>query len=140
MKRVSIIKAGFLGGLVGGAAIAVSYLGHRIISLPYIPFDILDWLARVLPGRLLAFSIDAMVAVIRALSLGPTAATAKLAEQGMALVQFAVGWVIFGAVLGFVGRRRPAPVPLLAFSGVASCSPPPWASKSRGMSGGPPRR
>jgi DMSO/TMAO reductase YedYZ molybdopterin-dependent catalytic subunit len=117
MKRVSIIKAGFLGGLVGGAAIAVSYLGHRIISLPYIPFDIFDWLARVLPGRLLAFSIDAMVAVIRALSLGPTAATAKLAEQGMALVQFAVGWVIFGAVLGFVGRRRPAPVPLLGVIG-----------------------
>lgn len=117
MKKISVIRAGFFGALVGGAAIAVSYLGHRVIALPYVPFDIFDWMARVLPGRLLAFTIDIMVAIIRKLGLGPTASTAKLAEQGLALVQFALAWVILGIILGVVGRRRPKTVPLLGIKG-----------------------
>jgi hypothetical protein len=117
MKKISVIRAGFFGALVGGAAIGLSYLGHKIISLPYIPFDIFDGMARVLPGRLLAFTIDIMVAVIRKFSLGPTAATAKLAEQGLALVQFALAWIILGIILGAVGRRRPKTAPLLGIKG-----------------------
>jgi DMSO/TMAO reductase YedYZ molybdopterin-dependent catalytic subunit len=119
MKRIGLLKAGSFGALVGGAAIAISYLGHRFIALPYIPFDIFDWLARVLPGRLLAFSIDGMVAIIRKLSLGPTASTAKLAEQGLALAQFAVAWAVFGIILGAIARRRPRPVPVLGVLGGA---------------------
>lgn len=107
-KKISLAKAGFFGALIGGAAAAVSYLGHRIITLPYIPFDIFDWLARVLPGRLLASAIDAMVAVIRGLKLGPTASTAKLAEQGLAILQFILAWVVFGVILGAAGRRPKA--------------------------------
>jgi DMSO/TMAO reductase YedYZ molybdopterin-dependent catalytic subunit len=119
MKRIGLLKAGSFGALVGGAAIAISYLGHRFIALPYIPFDIFDWLARVLPGRLLAFSIDGMVAIIRKLSLGPTASTAKLAEQGLALAQFAVAWAVFGIILAAIARRRPRPVPVLGVLGGA---------------------
>ena len=107
MKKLSMIMASALGLLVGGAAIAVTYLGHRLAALPYLPFDIFDWMARALPGRIVAASIDVMVGIIRGLRLGPTASTAKLAEQGMALVQFAVTWAVFGLVLGIAGRRRP---------------------------------
>lgn len=97
-----------LFGLLGGcAAIAVTYLGHRLAGLPYLPFDIFDWLARTLPGSLIAHTIDAMVGVIRGLRLGPTAATAKLAEQALALGQFAGAWVVFGLVLAVAGKRRP---------------------------------
>ena len=107
MKKLSMALAGALGLLVGGAAIAVTYLGHRLAGLPYLPFDIFDWMARALPGGLIAHTIDAMVGVIRGLRLGPTASTAKLAEQGMALAQFAVTWFVFGIVLASLGRRRP---------------------------------
>ena len=107
MKKLSMGLAGALGLLVGGAAIAVTYLGHRLAGLPYLPFDIFDWLARSLPGGLIARSIDAMVGVIRGLKLGPTASTAKLAEQGMALAQFAGTWFILGIVLASAAKRRP---------------------------------
>src|SRR5512136_178517 len=112
MKKLSTGLAGALGLMVGGAAIAVTYLGHCLAGLPYLPFDIFDWLARALPGGLIARSIDAMVGVIRGLRLGPTASTAKLAEQGMALVQFAVTWLVFGIVLAAAGKRRPERQPL----------------------------
>ena len=107
MKKMSTALAGALGLLVGGAVIAVTYLGHRLAGLPYLPFDIFDWMARALPGSLIAHTIDAMVGVIRGLRLGPTASTAKLAEQGLALAQFAGTWFVFGIVLAAMGRRRP---------------------------------
>src|SRR5512136_294105 len=107
MKKLSTGLAGALGLMVGGAAIAVTYLGHRLAGLPYLPFDIFDWLARTLPRGLIARTIDAMVAVIRGLRLGPTAATAKLAEQGFALAQFAGAWLVFGIVLAAAGKRKP---------------------------------
>ena len=106
MKKLGAAKAGGFGLAAGIATIALTYLGHRLAGLPYLPFDIFDWLARVLPGRLVATSIDTMVMIIRGLRLGPTASTAKLAEQGMALAQFAATWVVFGLVLGVAG---PAP-------------------------------
>jgi DMSO/TMAO reductase YedYZ molybdopterin-dependent catalytic subunit len=117
MKRMSLLKAGLLGVLTGGGTTAASYLGHRIFALPYIPFDIFDWLARILPGRLLAFTIDTMVAVIRGLRLGPTASTAKLAEQGLALFQFILAWAVFGICLGLAARRRPKAAAALGYVG-----------------------
>lgn len=119
MKKLSAIAAGALGLLIGGTAIAVTYLGHRLAGLPYLPFDVFDWMARTLPGGLIARSIDAMVGVIRGLRLGPTAATAKLAEQGMALAQFAGTWFVFGIVLAAAGKRRPERQPLYGCAGGA---------------------
>jgi DMSO/TMAO reductase YedYZ molybdopterin-dependent catalytic subunit len=119
MKKLSEILAGALGLLVGGAAIAVTYLGHHLVGLPYLPFDIFDWMARTLPGGLIARSIDAMVGVIRGLHLGPTASTAKLAEQGMALAQFAGTWFVLGIVLTVAGKRRPNRLPLYGSLGGA---------------------
>jgi DMSO/TMAO reductase YedYZ molybdopterin-dependent catalytic subunit len=108
--------AGF-GGLIGGAVVGVTYLGHFLAGLPFIPFDIFDWLARALPGGLVVRSIETMVGIIRGLRLGPTASTAKLVEQGLALVQFVVTWVVLGLVLGLLSRRRPARLPLLGSLG-----------------------
>jgi len=107
MKQRGAIRSGAFGLAAGFAAVAVTYLGHRLAALPYLPFDIFDWLARALPGRIVASSIDVMVGIIRGLHLGPTASTSKLAEQGMALAQFVVIWVVFGLILGLTGKRRP---------------------------------
>jgi len=116
-KKVGPARAAWLGCLVGGAVIGVTYLGHRIAGLPFIPFDIFDWLARVLPGRIVIFTIETMVGVIRGLHLGPTASTAKVAEQGIALVQFVVFWLVFGLILGLIGKRRPERLPLYGVLG-----------------------
>lgn len=107
MKKLTKGRAAAFGLLAGAAIAAVTYLGHRLATLPYLPFDVFDWQARTLPGGLIAHTIDAMVAVIRGLRLGPTAAAAKTAEQGFALAQFAGAWLVFGIVLAAVGKRNP---------------------------------
>jgi DMSO/TMAO reductase YedYZ molybdopterin-dependent catalytic subunit len=124
MRKISFIKAGLLGALIGGAAIGMSYIGQKAAAFPYLPFDIFEWVTRVLPGRIVAFVIDGMVTVIGKLHLGPTSSTAKLAEQGIALVQFLLTWVVFGIVLAAVARRRFKSVPLIGLVGGAFL----WAS------------
>src|SRR5690242_7240844 len=62
---------GFIGLLVASlltlALIAIFYLTWKMAGLPFVPFDVFDWMTRVLPGRVLAFGIDTMVTIIRAL-------------------------------------------------------------------------
>ena len=107
MKRTSLLIVGLLGGLTAVVLIALTYLGNQLFGFPFVPFDIFDWMARHLPGGLINFVIDTMVKVITALRLGPTASTAKLAEQTIALVQFAILGILIGLILWIIGRRRP---------------------------------
>lgn len=90
-----VVATGFLVGIMMTAMIvSCLYAAWRLAGLPFVPFDFFDWLTRLLPGRLIAFGIDSMVSVIRALGLGPTAEIAKMMEQAMGIA----GVIIIGAV------------------------------------------
>ena len=94
----------FVAGMVTAALIAISFVGWKLAGLPFVPFDVFDWLARVLPGRVIAFGIGAMVTVIRALNLGPTSETAKMAEQAMAIAGLLITGVVSSMILFTVLR------------------------------------
>ncbi|HWH68313.1 MAG TPA: molybdopterin-dependent oxidoreductase [Candidatus Sulfotelmatobacter sp.] len=85
--------------LITAALIALFYLGWQAAGLPFVPFDLFDWTTRVLPGPVIRFGIGTMVTVIGALHLGPTAATAKLAEQTMAIAGLLFTGLITGMIL-----------------------------------------
>lgn len=106
-----------LGALTSLPVMGVSYLAERLLQVPFIPFDVFDWMARVLPGQVITTTIDLMVAVIRGLNLGPTASTAKLAEQGQALGLFILTGAVLGAALGVFGRGSQNPVRLGLIAG-----------------------
>jgi DMSO/TMAO reductase YedYZ molybdopterin-dependent catalytic subunit len=94
---------------VTAALIAILYFGWTVIGLPFAPFDAFDWTTRVLPGRVIAVGIHTMVAVIRGLHLGPTATTAKAAEQAMGIIglfatELVAGTSLFGVVRALRGR------------------------------------
>ncbi|HSM57917.1 MAG TPA: molybdopterin-dependent oxidoreductase [Candidatus Sulfomarinibacteraceae bacterium] len=92
------LRTGVIVGLLTSLPlIALSYLANAVAGLPFIPFDLFDWLARVLPGGLITFGIDAMVVTLSALGLA-VSETAKLAEQMMALGII----IILGALAGLV--------------------------------------
>lgn len=78
---------------------AVLAAGERWAGLPFPPFDLFDWLARTLPGRLVTVGIDGLVAVVRGLDLGPTDQVAKLIEQLMALGLFGGLAALLGAAV-----------------------------------------
>jgi DMSO/TMAO reductase YedYZ molybdopterin-dependent catalytic subunit len=68
---------------------AIYYFGSESLGLPFVPFDIFDWLARMLPGGLVTIAIDAIVTLVRGLNLGATDETAKAIEQALAIGLFA---------------------------------------------------
>ncbi len=109
MRRPSILSGALIGGLASLPLIALSYLGARLAGLPFIAFDLFEWLSRVLPGRLVIGSIEAMVKVISFLDLGPLSSTAKLLEQAMGILSLVVVCVVIGALLALGLRRRSGP-------------------------------
>ena len=56
-------------------------------------------MTRILPGQVLAAGIGAMVTVIRALNLGPTASAAKAAEHATAIAGMFFTGIIAGTIL-----------------------------------------
>lgn len=115
-KRISLITGGLLGAFTGLTVVGLTYLAERFIGLPFVPFDLFDWMARNLPGGLITFVIDMMVMVIAELNLGSTSVVGKLVEQSIAIVQFILLGALFGVFLAAVGRRRPKRLILIGAS------------------------
>src|SRR5450759_1959384 len=103
MQRETILKrnqpwvlGAVLGGLTSLPFVALSYLGAKLFDLPFVPFDIFDWLARVLPGNIITLGIDSIVRAIQFLGLGRLSGTAKTIEQGMGVLLVIGGGVVLG--------------------------------------------
>ncbi len=107
-KRSWWLLTALIGFLTSLVLMAISFLANLAFSLPFLPFDLFEGITRVLPGSIVETGIQTMVTIITTLHLGPTASTAKLAEQLQGLAMIAVTGVVFGLVLGWVARRRPA--------------------------------
>src|SRR5215470_13435741 len=106
-SRTSGVLNGLLAAsLVTMALIGTLFFGWSVAGLPFVPFDVFDWLTRVLPGRLIAFGIGTMVSVIGLLHLGPTSDIAKLAEQVMAIAAVFIAAVVGGVILFIVLRAE----------------------------------
>src|SRR5690606_12472746 len=86
--------------------IGLMYLAAQLAGLPFLPFDLFDWITRILPGDVVTFGIDTMIDTM--LFLGVSVAdTAKTAEQVIAVLQFWVGGAVIGAAVIYVLSRRP---------------------------------
>jgi DMSO/TMAO reductase YedYZ molybdopterin-dependent catalytic subunit len=105
MRRMRWSWGGFAGGFTALTVVALAYLGNRLASLPFFPFDLFDWVTRILPGRLVIATIELMVKVLDVARLGPTSVVAKQAEQSIAIVQFLLGGVVLGVLLTWLERR-----------------------------------
>jgi DMSO/TMAO reductase YedYZ molybdopterin-dependent catalytic subunit len=109
MRRPSIALGALLGGLTSLPLMALLFLGEQLAKLPFVPFDLFDWLARALPGDVITLGIDAMVQMINTLGLGPTSSVAKLIEQLMAIGMAVGGSVLLGVVIAWALRRSDRP-------------------------------
>jgi DMSO/TMAO reductase YedYZ molybdopterin-dependent catalytic subunit len=95
----SILSGALVGLMLMASLIAVLYLAWKLAGLPFVAFDVFDWLARALPGAVVTFGIDAITGIIHALHLGPTAETAKIAEKTIAIACLLVIGAFSGAAL-----------------------------------------
>jgi DMSO/TMAO reductase YedYZ molybdopterin-dependent catalytic subunit len=111
MRKPGVATGALVGTFLTASLIAGFYLGWKLAGLPFVPFQVFDWTARVLPGGVITFGIDSMVKVIRLLKIADTSSAAKAAEQSMAIALFLVAGALLGAVLFAILRalrvRRP---------------------------------
>lgn len=105
MRRVSAGFGFVLGVLTSIPIIVITFFGQQQLGLPFPVFDLFDVMARILPGRFVTVSIDTIVKVITFFGLGDISRTAKLAEHGIAIVQFLILGGLVGLVLSLFGRR-----------------------------------
>jgi DMSO/TMAO reductase YedYZ molybdopterin-dependent catalytic subunit len=102
--RPSLLLGLFFGLLAIIPVIVVLSFGQKIPGLSFAPFDVFDFVSRILPGSVITVSIDLMVRIITGLNLGPTAQLAKLGEQSIAIILFLVAAAVLGLVMAFIGR------------------------------------
>ena len=105
LRRPTIWLGALVGAMLTSVLTAVLFLADQVAGLPFIPFDLFDFVSRLLPGPLLTFGIDRMVDMITVFNLGETSAAAKDAEQLMGLAAFILLGVVLAA-LAFVSMNR----------------------------------
>jgi DMSO/TMAO reductase YedYZ molybdopterin-dependent catalytic subunit len=125
MKNKGIVVGGVVGLMLTAPLVAVLYLGAQAGGLPFVPFDVFNGLARVLPGEVITLGIDSIVSLISGLDLGETSSTAKTIEQLMALLLFLLTGAGGTALFFVVQQSRQAKSGLLAglIFGVLSAVP-----------------
>jgi DMSO/TMAO reductase YedYZ molybdopterin-dependent catalytic subunit len=91
---------------LAAATVSALYLSARAFNIAFAPFALVDWLARVAPGRTITFFIDAMVASLRILSITDLSSAAKTSEAAFGVVAVIVVLTIVGAVMLEISPRR----------------------------------
>ena len=83
--------------------VALYLLGAQAAGLPLVPFDLFEWLSRLLPGSLIARSIDLMVAAHHRARSGADGGRGQARSNKLMALALVVGTgVLMGAVLGWV--------------------------------------
>lgn len=103
-NQPSFLHGALVGLLLTIPLISSFFLANQVVGLPYVPFDLFEWLSRVLPGSLVSFGIDTMVKILTLFSISVREAS-KPAEILMALGQFTAIGIVMCALFYSVLRR-----------------------------------
>ena len=95
MQKSNIGWGIVVGALLTAPLIVLMYLANQLAGMSFVPFDLFNWIAKVLPGPLITFGIDLMIDVLLLLGIN-VADAAKTAEQMMAVF----GFFVLGTLLG----------------------------------------
>ena len=93
MKPQNLAMGALAGVPLVAPMIAIMYVADKWIDLSFPPFDVFDWIARILPGSVITFGIDLMIDALRLIGVS-VADTAKTAEQAIAIALFLAGGVV----------------------------------------------
>lgn len=113
MKTKILATGALVGGLLTVAMMGLMYLANQIVGLPFAPFDLFNWIARMLPGPVITFGIDLMIDTMLLLGIN-VADSAKLAEQIMAVMVFLILGILTGAIFYAIISARQSKMDILA--------------------------
>ena len=95
---------GGVGVLLTGPLLGVLFLASEASGLPFAPFDVFDWITRVLPGGVVTFGLELMIDTLLFLNLG-VSETAKIAERTIAVLQFVLVGAVAGGLISLIAER-----------------------------------
>jgi DMSO/TMAO reductase YedYZ molybdopterin-dependent catalytic subunit len=105
MSKSKIGSGIVLAALLTAPLTALMYLAYQLAGLSFIPFELFNWITKILPGPLVTFGIDLMIDGMRLLGIN-VADAAKTAEQIMAALGFFVVGTLIGTIFIYVAIRR----------------------------------
>ncbi len=105
MKLRNVRFGALVGALLTAPMMALMYFADKWLDLSFTPFDVFDWIARILPGPVVTFGIDLMIDGIGLVGAS-VADTAKTAEQIMGLMMFLIGGIVLTAVVFAIVETR----------------------------------
>ena len=118
LRRLGLGSGLLSGALLTAPLTALLYLVDKLAGLPFVPFALFDWIAKVLPGSIVTFGIDVMIDGMRMLGMS-VASSAKTAEQIAATILFFLIGVAIGTVFMVVMKSRNAD-PLFQYGLIAA--------------------
>ena len=107
MKTRTMALGAFVGGLLVVPMVALMYLADQWLNLSFAPYDVFDWVARILPGPVVTFGIDLMIDTLNLIGLN-VADTAKTVEHIQAVLAFGIAGVVASAIVYYIVLRRPS--------------------------------
>ena len=116
--RVLGIGAG-VGVLLTGPLLGVLFLASELNGLPFVPYDVFDWITRVLPGSVVTFGLETMIDSLRFMGFG-LSDTVKIAERSIAVLQVLVGAAVVGALVAWITRDSDLRRSLVVGAGMGS--------------------
>ena len=112
-KSVSIWMGALVGALITLPLIALMYLGQQLLGQAFPPYEVFNWMSGLLPGPVITFGIDLMIDTMLLLGIN-VANSAKIAEQGMALLLFYLSGIFAGLIFFLILNRLQLKIDLLA--------------------------
>jgi DMSO/TMAO reductase YedYZ molybdopterin-dependent catalytic subunit len=113
MRKLNLGTGVLVGALLTAALMGIMYLGRQLFGFPFVPYELFNWVARVLPGDLVTFGIDLMIDTMLFLGIS-VVDSAKTAERAMAIIQFLLGGALAGLVYFAVMKARQLKASLLS--------------------------
>ncbi len=96
MRKSHIGLSLLVGALLAAPLTVLMYLANQLFDLAFIPYDLFNWVTKILPGPVVTFGIDLMIDTLILLGIN-VADAAKTAEQMMAVFGFFVVATLVGA-------------------------------------------
>ena len=87
-----------VGFFIGLPWLALMYAGQQVFATPNIPFELFEYLTRILPGGIISLGIEWLIEFIIYFGWGQTSATGKLIEIAAAYLLALVLLSLFGGL------------------------------------------
>src|SRR5580693_3463843 len=56
--RPGLVTGSLVAAMLTASLISVFYLAWKAAGLPFVPFDVFDWMTRILPGQVIAVDVS----------------------------------------------------------------------------------